>query len=94
MNSYELYREGIENGTVEPMTILDNGGESIDRYTIIMDGAVYGMNDSPFNPCGFNQYCGETSNHPDDMSHCGEYVDIQDLPTDVQKAIAYRAGMV
>jgi hypothetical protein len=39
---------------------FDNGGKSIDRYTLIdtKTGDMYGSNDSPFHPQGFGQYCG------------------------------------
>lgn len=39
--------------------ILDNKGETYDRYTIILsDGDCYGASDNPFHPMGFGQYCG------------------------------------
>ncbi len=40
--------------------ILDNNGDTLDRYTIIneKDGEMIGSSDMPFNPLGFGQYCG------------------------------------
>ena len=41
--------------------ILDNQGETFDRYTIITpDGEVYGASVDPFHPQGFGQYCGHS----------------------------------
>lgn len=75
---------------MRPVEIYDNGGESVDRYTVIMDGSVYGMSENPLNPCGFNQYCGERSNYPEDMSHCGKPINYAQLPEPVRIAIAER----
>ena len=39
--------------------ILDNKGETFDRYTIILpNGDCYGASENPFHPQGFGQYCG------------------------------------
>lgn len=38
---------------------FDNGGQTIDRYTIIIGSGVYGMSENPTHAQGFNQYCGE-----------------------------------
>ncbi len=38
----------------ELLSVYDNGGESIDRYTIILkDGDVLGASKNPFHPLGF-----------------------------------------
>ena len=39
--------------------IYDNGGETADRYTVVVGGSVYGMSDEPFHPQGVNLYSGE-----------------------------------
>lgn len=39
--------------------ILDNGGESLDRYTLIAkDGDMYGFNAAPYHPQGIGQFVG------------------------------------
>ena len=43
--------------------ILDNGGETFDRYTIIdrNTGEMFGASCDPFAPLGFGQYCGNVA---------------------------------
>lgn len=36
--------------------ILDNGGKTADRYTIVTEDAVYCMSDNPNSPDGINQF--------------------------------------
>ena len=45
--------------------ILDNGGETLDRYTIVnkADGEMIGASEQPFNPLGFGQYCGNVADN-------------------------------
>jgi hypothetical protein len=45
--------------------ILDNGGETYDRYTIVnlSDGDMIGANETPFHPMGFGQYCGNVADN-------------------------------
>lgn len=39
--------------------VFDNGGETLDRYTIIFDnGDMIGASEDPTHPLGFGQYCG------------------------------------
>lgn len=39
------------------LVVLDNGGKTHDRYTIILkDGDVFGASENPFQPLGFGQY--------------------------------------
>jgi hypothetical protein len=44
-------------------TVLDNNGETLDRYTIIdnVTGDCYGASENPFH--GFGQYCGNISDN-------------------------------
>ncbi len=44
---------------------LDNGGETLDRYTIIerATGDMVGASEQPFNPLGFGQYCGNVADN-------------------------------
>jgi hypothetical protein len=44
---------------MEKYKIFDNGGKTIDRFTLInSDGDVFGFNEMPYYPLGFGQYCG------------------------------------
>jgi len=44
--------------------VLDNKGETFDRYTIILsNGDVLGASDSPFSPMGFGQHCGNIADN-------------------------------
>lgn len=45
---------------MKQLVIFDNGGETMDRFTIInlIDGEMYGASENPFHPLGFGQYCG------------------------------------
>ncbi len=40
--------------------VYDNGGKTVDRYTILIDNGkdidFYTMSDDPFSPLGVNQY--------------------------------------
>lgn len=39
--------------------VYDNNGETIDCYTVVINGHVYTMSANPLSPQGVNQYCGE-----------------------------------
>lgn len=45
--------------------ILDNGGKTLDRYTIIEreTGEMIGASERPFFPLGFGQYCGNVADN-------------------------------
>lgn len=45
--------------------VLDNGGETWDRYTIIdlYTGDMWGASARPFHPQGFGQYCGNVADN-------------------------------
>ena len=47
------------------LIILDNGGATFDRYTIIdrLTGDMAGASDNPFHPLGFGQYCGNVADN-------------------------------
>lgn len=69
--------------------VFDNGGETTDRYTILLDRSLFAMSEDPLSPLGFNQYIGE-------MDELGWLipleleVSISSLPRDIQTAIQYR----
>ena len=69
--------------------IYDIGPDKeFDRYTVIVDGQVFGMSENPLQPCGFNQYCGELAALP--YARQGKRVDFKNLPASVQTAINER----
>jgi hypothetical protein len=72
--------------------VYDNGGQTNDRFTIVINGSVYGMNAIPFHlGYGFNQYCGMVSEGYVWNEKCGKEVhDIKELPDEVVKAIISR----
>ena len=45
------------------VVVLDNNGETYDRYTIIFreTADIYGCSANPFHPMGIGQYCGNAS---------------------------------
>ena len=68
--------------------IYDNGGETIDRYTMIMpDGEAWGFSESPYHPQGFGQYAGSLAGlHT--FSHLGKPMkSIMDLPEQARKFV-------
>jgi len=73
--------------------IYDNGGRTMDRYTVVYDEPVtkipgetmhcgLGMSESPFHPQGFCQH-GEV--HPD--ADIGRQITFAELPADCQRAV-------
>ena len=72
----------------------DNGGASLDRYTIVFTRLrrfyPYAASSAlPFSPLGFYQH-GEGQNGPIDRptyKHLGKPIDFLDLPGDVQAAV-------
>ena len=73
------------------VTIYDNDGKTLDRYTVVLkDGSVYGMSADPFHPQGFCQFCGDLDQHTQGLSHCGRLIKFVDLPEAVKLAIRQR----
>jgi len=50
---------------MKKLLILDNGGETWDRFTIVNlnDGEMIGASEQPFNPLGFGQHCGNVAHN-------------------------------
>lgn len=65
--------------------IMDNGGETFDRYIIIIGNDVYTMSMHPSDPQGFNQYAGDVQDH--DSFECKNKITLND---EVLKAILER----
>ena len=58
-------------------SVFDNGGETMDRYTVFVtydtgEQFAYGMSDNASDPNGFNQYIGEAPFDIEPGSHLGE----------------------
>ena len=66
--------------------VYDNGGKTIDRFTVIIDDGVYGMSDDPFYPLGFNQFSCMKS----ELGLPVEGIKRQYIPTEIKKAILDR----
>lgn len=64
--------------------IYDNGGVTFDRYTVIIDGDVYGMSDNPRSPQGFNQFSGTLAELPNARG-VGERITLESVPEEVLK---------
>lgn len=71
-------------------TIWDNGGETFDRYVVIMkDRSALGLSDNPDSPQGFSQWS-EITEGP----HLGKKIVWDDLPKDVQDHVVRRLGLM
>lgn len=68
--------------------LFDNGGKTLDRYTAIYNGDVYGFSSDPSSPQGFNQYCG--SSEKIDRAALGKRVAWDNAPVEIQEAIINR----
>lgn len=80
-------------------SILDNGGETCDRYTLSFhtydestdesEFFMYGASENPFHPQGFGQFVGDGSfPDTDENPEIGLPVDRADVPEAVQRLIA------
>jgi len=73
--------------------IYDNGGKTIDRYTLVVPSVntpgmldMYGFNDNPYHPQGFGQYAGEYR-QMSSYSHLGKLVSLDSLPDDARRFV-------
>lgn len=55
MKVYNKFNKKISG---EQVTVYDNGGQSVDRYTVVIGDDVYAMSTNPNHPQGFNQWIG------------------------------------
>jgi len=69
------------------VSVYDNGGETMDRYTVIIGDDAYGMGE---NPRGFNQYVGDAKSLSKAFLRTQKKVDVKKLNRDVQNAIKAR----
>ena len=78
--------------------VYDNGGETVDRYTIIIGNDVYTMSQNAMSPNGFNQYAGTLRSGTETNVVLAESrrenpVSLDSLPAQVQAAIKARAAL-
>lgn len=74
-----------KGGSIKDVIVYDNGGESLDRYTIFTpDGSVYGMSESGG---GFNQYLGDDT-EVEKGSNLGKR--LKSVPKSIEKAVMQR----
>lgn len=71
------------------MKLFDNGGKTLDRYTLITDtGEIYCMDDRPTFPTGIGQYIGQfTRKDGDPELWAGDPIDYEQVPKVVQDFI-------
>ena len=72
--------------TKHNIEVFDNGGKTVDRFTVIIDEAVFGMSDDPFYPLGFNQFSCMKS----ELSLPIEGLKRKYLPKEIKEAILNR----
>jgi len=72
------------------LKIYDNGGKTIDRYTVILDGAVFTMSYDPLSPQGVNQYLGREVDCKNQK--WGKEIKFSQVNNAVQQAINLRAN--
>jgi len=71
--------------------VYDNGGKTVDRYTIVIDTEVFGMSENALSPNGFNQYAGRIGDDiPIGRFDDWEVIGLKTLPRDVLLAIIHR----
>ena len=83
---------------MKTLRVYDNGGKTIDRYTVLIPninintGVIYlemlGLSDNPNHPLGFNQFCGEWKRGS--TKNLGKRIQYFDLPGEVREAIKSR----
>ena len=83
--------DGEEIGDCQ-VRIYDNGGETVDRYTVVIDypdgsQSWLGSSEKPFDPQGFGQHVGDEGSGNQEGEHLGKRVKFSEVPKDVQKFI-------
>lgn len=96
--SEERSQRLMPNGVPRYVRCYDNGGETVDRYTVVFSGNYAGrargwtdylaMNGSPFSPQGFGQR-GQHRGSIDRPAygHLGKKIAFTDLPDDCQRLV-------
>jgi hypothetical protein len=74
---------GIKN-----YVIYDNGGKTIDRYTLVVDGDVYKLSSHPLSAQGVNSFCCKEEEMQ--LGKLDIRIELKDLPLEVYQAVWYR----
>ena len=84
--SYVEFYRGPKRATTIKITVWDNGGETLDRYTVLINNEMYGMSETG---CGFDQYCG---NIIDDDVKAGKHLGkkLKEIPKGIMRKILNR----
>ena len=69
--------------------IYDNGGATVDRYTIVIGCDIVCMSDNPLSPQGVNTHMGDYG-YTADRSKWGDEIPFTGLPKDLKEAIRQR----
>ena len=71
------------------MKLFDNGGKTLDRYTLITErGEIYCMDEQPTFPTGIGQYLGQVTRKVKDPElWAGDPIDYENVPKAVQDFI-------
>lgn len=68
--------------------VYDNGGKTLDRYTVVINDAVYAMSEDATSPLGVNLYCGDFQ-----PAGVGKEIPLLNLPLAVRLAIGKRTKL-
>jgi len=86
-----------DHGNLFLVSVYDNGGESFDRYTVVIapqatpeEKEFYGMSEKPLSPTGFNQYLGSYRDGYKEHSELGIKLHSDDIPEAIMLAIKDR----
>lgn len=80
----ELTTQDYDNPSIDHVVVYDNGGETLDRYTVFIGSDVYGMSESGG---GFNMYIGD-DNEIVMGDHLG--VKLESVPESIKYAVIGR----
>lgn len=84
---FDVVSESLDEAKPK-VVVYDNGGKTVDRYTVIIGTSVYGMSDNPNHPQGLNQYAGEVGQDVKVGSHLGKK--LSKVPKEIEKAVKQR----
>ena len=86
------FRDYITEATTK-ITVYDNGGKTMDRFTVVIGDDVFGMSEDPTSPQGFNQWAGIAGKDIRLGAHLGKIVKVTSLSKTLQKAIKDRLNI-
>ena len=89
----QVIEEVLLNEAKQKVVVYDNGGKSMDRYTVFItyatgDTIAFGMSDNPMSPNGFNQYVGVAPREISPGKHQGKK--LRRIPKEIEKAVKER----